>query len=642
MTWFTIFEYILPFNCSTLNLYILWVANRFCFFFSRFSLFQLLTLLVCITIAVCVNGQSRRVRIRPRPIQRQPEEEREIDAEIASEDNTPQPAIQYYTASRAHENEDDGRLVLVADDDYNGPYGRPTSAAPRARADYIRPAAKATAAPRSKEPTNKEPPVQTIRNYSKVNDDGSFTFGYEAADGSFKEETRGTDCVVRGKYGYVDPDGNKREFTYVSGNPCDPNNPEHEEEEKEEESDEPENVPVNFPRRPSARPIAQRPVHTTTAAPTTVFQNTFSSAGYSDDAEEPEDNEQEQPEPIQLLQQRQRVPVRTQSIVAPQEVAIRQRPRVSFVNTTPAPAIFAQSTPGSNSVSITPRPSYRFPSVQSAAQTPPPATTYRPQVQFFTQKPAPVAYTKPAQVPLPVEPIIKSAYASTRKPIDFTAELAKFQQEHNAITTTVAPRPQIQKSPSPATGSPIYQTQLVYDPTTGQYAQSLVPQSGLSSFFQSTSGNQFEPSQSGVTLEQLQNRQPVYQRPQIPASTRSPLAFPQFNQQVYQKENENLQVHNSQQLFAQQQHLQQQQLQQDRIEATKRLQSLQNHRFQLSQSQAQPLRQVPSQSQHPGFYYVQQPHHPTLFHWTAQRCEMANASSAACKLSTISNKYFRW
>lgn len=33
--------------------------------------------------------------------------------------------------------------------------------------------------------------MQTIRNYNKVNDDGSFTFGYEAADGSFKEETRG-------------------------------------------------------------------------------------------------------------------------------------------------------------------------------------------------------------------------------------------------------------------------------------------------------------------------------------------------------------------------------------------------------------------------------------------------------------------
>lgn len=43
--------------------------------------------------------------------------------------------------------------------------------------------------------------VGTIRNYSHINEDGSFTFGYEAADGSFKEETRGIDCVVRGKYG---------------------------------------------------------------------------------------------------------------------------------------------------------------------------------------------------------------------------------------------------------------------------------------------------------------------------------------------------------------------------------------------------------------------------------------------------------
>jgi hypothetical protein len=41
----------------------------------------------------------------------------------------------------------------------------------------------------------------TTRNYSRINEDGSFTFGYEAEDGSFKEETRGVDCVVRGKYG---------------------------------------------------------------------------------------------------------------------------------------------------------------------------------------------------------------------------------------------------------------------------------------------------------------------------------------------------------------------------------------------------------------------------------------------------------
>ena len=51
--------------------------------------------------------------------------------------------------------------------------------------------------------------------------------------GSFKEETLGADCVVRGKYGYVDPDGVKREYEYQSGNPCDPNKRGQEEEEEE-------------------------------------------------------------------------------------------------------------------------------------------------------------------------------------------------------------------------------------------------------------------------------------------------------------------------------------------------------------------------------------------------------------------------
>lgn len=71
---------------------------------------------------------------------------------------------------------------------------------------------------------SRKPNVGTTRNYSHFNEDGSFTFGmnmqipifndfcrfyyyyccflgYEAEDGSFKEETRGIDCVARGKYG---------------------------------------------------------------------------------------------------------------------------------------------------------------------------------------------------------------------------------------------------------------------------------------------------------------------------------------------------------------------------------------------------------------------------------------------------------
>lgn len=146
------------------------------------------------------NQQPQRV------VQENRAQEIEEGTDYNDEDSTPEPALQYYSTSQNQDNQN--RVVLVAsDDEYNGLYGRPTTVASRSRADYNRPISKSTStAARTKDVAPKET-VQTIRNYSKVNDDGSFTFGYEAADGSFKEETRGTDCVVRGKYGYVDPDG---------------------------------------------------------------------------------------------------------------------------------------------------------------------------------------------------------------------------------------------------------------------------------------------------------------------------------------------------------------------------------------------------------------------------------------------------
>lgn len=67
----------------------------------------------------------------------------------------------------------------------------------------------------------KKPVVQTIRKFHEEHEDGSITWGYENDDGSFKEETIGVDCVTRGKYGYYDPDGVKREYTYQTGIPCD-------------------------------------------------------------------------------------------------------------------------------------------------------------------------------------------------------------------------------------------------------------------------------------------------------------------------------------------------------------------------------------------------------------------------------------
>lgn len=64
--------------------------------------------------------------------------------------------------------------------------------------------------------------VGTVERYRFENEDGSITWGYENEDGSYKEETIGVDCITRGKYGYIDPTGEVREYSYSSGVKCDP------------------------------------------------------------------------------------------------------------------------------------------------------------------------------------------------------------------------------------------------------------------------------------------------------------------------------------------------------------------------------------------------------------------------------------
>lgn len=162
------------------------------------------------------GAQTRRTRIRqqqqPRPAIIQPESEE-------SSDEVVQPVIQYYRPQPKQDNADE--LVYVNEEEFQNLYAqqqqrqqvaqrRPSQQ--QVSVSTVRPISRNSPvpvlSPRSKvAEVEKAPPVQTIRNYNKVNDDGSFTFGYEAADGSFKEETRGTDCVVRGRYGYIDPEG---------------------------------------------------------------------------------------------------------------------------------------------------------------------------------------------------------------------------------------------------------------------------------------------------------------------------------------------------------------------------------------------------------------------------------------------------
>merc|ERR1712111_327254 len=63
-------------------------------------------------------------------------------------------------------------------------------------------------------PISSTTPVPILRYVDTQNIDGSYTYGYEAADGTYKLETRYTDGRVKGKYGYIDPDGNLREASY--------------------------------------------------------------------------------------------------------------------------------------------------------------------------------------------------------------------------------------------------------------------------------------------------------------------------------------------------------------------------------------------------------------------------------------------
>ncbi|XP_063909241.1 putative mediator of RNA polymerase II transcription subunit 12 [Zophobas morio] len=481
-----------------------------------------LPLLLCGAIFLS-QTEARRVRVQP---VHEPDEEE---------------TIQYYAAEPQDEEEEPQprqRVVLVSTaDQYNGLYGQPTAASRSSQDNYLPSSRKSLAALRAKD-TPKTPPIQTIRNYNKVNDDGSFTFGYEAADGSFKEETRGTDCVVRGKYGYIDPDGNKREFTYVSGNPCDPNAPKEEPEAEPERENEPENVPANYPIRP-IRPI--RPVTIAPKPAVTLFQNNY------------DQSEEEQPEPEQVLKPQQPVR-RPQYISRPQyvqqtateEAQVYQRPQILSATTPTSLLLHKQS------INITPRPASPTPSTRTQL----PATTYRPQLLQVAVTPRPSLLYTTKQLSSPSSTAIPS-----RGSLDFDAEFQKFQQENNILAPTPTPKTSatVAKTNKPATTSPatgtnpVYSSALIFDPSSGQYNTQLyqtLPQTeGDISLSQRIQPYVHQPQRQVLNLQQLQRQSPLY------AHVR-----PTPTQESYQQQQAGLQFQNSAQLYAQQRaRLQQQQ-----------------------------------------------------------------------------------
>ncbi|XP_047476005.1 actin cytoskeleton-regulatory complex protein pan1-like [Penaeus chinensis] len=60
--------------------------------------------------------------------------------------------------------------------------------------------------------------VPILRQVNEVNEDGTYTYGFEAADGTFKLETRDEEGNVKGKYGFLNEFGELKTVEYSAGN----------------------------------------------------------------------------------------------------------------------------------------------------------------------------------------------------------------------------------------------------------------------------------------------------------------------------------------------------------------------------------------------------------------------------------------
>ncbi|XP_031834410.1 cuticular protein 97Ea [Nomia melanderi] len=95
-------------------------------------------------------------------------------------------------------------------DDYSAyEPARPAHPTPRSYAADAAPLNR-QAAPTTPKPT----PVAILKQINRHNEDGSYTYGFEGADGSFKIETKLPTGDVKGKYGFVDDTGKVRVVEY--------------------------------------------------------------------------------------------------------------------------------------------------------------------------------------------------------------------------------------------------------------------------------------------------------------------------------------------------------------------------------------------------------------------------------------------
>ncbi|XP_046468221.1 uncharacterized protein Cpr97Ea [Neodiprion pinetum] len=223
--------------------------------------------------------------------------------------------------------------------DYESP--RPAHPTPRSYAAAPAPAQRASA-PSAPKPT----PVAILKQINRHNEDGSYTYGFEGGDGSFKIETKLPTGEVKGKYGFVDDTGKVRVVEYgankygfqPSGEGITVAPPTLVDETTNKEGL--HNVNTNYqdysdyqqpaPARPQIRP--------TPAAASLRQQQAYERAQF---APQPQPQQQYRPQPQAPVQQYQPQQAQTQAIYAPQ-----QNPRARIpTHQAPQAPVFAHAAP---------------------------------------------------------------------------------------------------------------------------------------------------------------------------------------------------------------------------------------------------------------------------------------------------------
>ncbi|XP_055523976.1 tyrosine-protein phosphatase non-receptor type 23 [Wyeomyia smithii] len=266
----------------------------------------------------------------------------------------------------------------------------------------------------------KPTPIPILKQINRHNEDGSYTYGYEGADGSFKIETKLATGEVKGKYGYVDESGKVKVVEYGAnkygfqpsgeGITVPPPTLVDETTGKDALVDYEENIPAPRPQKPRpSKPRYQEEIQQPRPQPQYY--------DYEEEQQQPQQR-QHQPQPQPQYQQAQYVQTShfgpsAGPAPAPQRAHIPNAVPIDVVYSPkqrparPEPDYDTRPQTFPNAAGPAPKPKIRFsaPAFAAASPAPLPKSNFAPQTSFAPQpafapqpRPSPAVYQpRPAQ-----------------------------------------------------------------------------------------------------------------------------------------------------------------------------------------------------------------------------------------------------